>query len=44
MDVGNIVVVVEYDLCVVVGVDWVIDIGLGVGEVGGMIVVEGMFV
>jgi excinuclease ABC subunit A len=41
VDAGNTVIVVEHDLRVVAGCDWVIDIGPGAGEEGGRIVVEG---
>lgn len=43
MDVGNSVIVVEYDMDVVVYVDWIIDFGFGVGDEGGCIVVLGLF-
>lgn len=38
---GNTVIVVEHDMRVVAGSDWVIDIGPGAGEEGGQIVAEG---
>ncbi|MBA2320057.1 MAG: excinuclease ABC subunit UvrA [Deltaproteobacteria bacterium] len=38
---GNTVLVVEHDMRVVAGSDWVIDIGPGAGEEGGRIVAEG---
>ncbi len=38
---GNTVVVVEHDMRVVAGSDWVIDIGPGAGEAGGRVVVAG---
>ncbi len=38
---GNTVVVVEHDMRVVAGSDWVIDMGPGAGEKGGRIVAEG---
>ena len=41
VDAGNTVVVVEHELRVVAGADWVIDIGPGAGEAGGRIVAEG---
>lgn len=41
-DFGNIVIVVEYDEDVICVVDYVIDIGLGVGVYGGEVVVEGL--
>lgn len=40
-DFGNIVIVVEYDEDVIRVVDYVIDIGSGVGVYGGEVVVEG---
>jgi excinuclease ABC subunit A len=41
VDSGNTVIVVEHDMRVVAGSDWVIDIGPGAGEEGGRIVVAG---
>ena len=41
VDAGNTVVVVEHDMRVVVGSDWVIDMGPGPGEEGGLIVAAG---
>jgi len=41
VDAGNTVVVVEHDLRVVAGSDWMIDVGPGAGEEGGHIVAEG---
>jgi excinuclease ABC subunit A len=38
---GNTVIVVEHDMRVVAGSDWVIDIGPGAGEDGGRVVVAG---
>jgi excinuclease ABC subunit A len=38
---GSTVIVVEHDMQVVAGSDWVIDIGPGAGEEGGRLVVEG---
>jgi excinuclease ABC subunit A len=38
---GNTVVVVEHDMDVVTGSDWVIDVGPGAGDEGGKIVVSG---
>ncbi|HEV7705038.1 MAG TPA: excinuclease ABC subunit UvrA, partial [Gemmatimonadaceae bacterium] len=38
---GNTVIVVEHDMRVVAGSDWVIDIGPGAGDEGGHIVAEG---
>lgn len=42
-DLGNIVLVVEYDEDVICEVDYIVDIGLGVGVYGGEIIVEGLF-
>nr|WP_322110879.1 excinuclease ABC subunit UvrA [Steroidobacter gossypii] len=39
---GNTVVVVEHDMRVVAGSDWVIDMGPGAGDEGGSIVVTGV--
>ncbi|MDV9170499.1 excinuclease ABC subunit UvrA [Streptomyces sp. W16] len=41
VDTGNTVVVVEHDMAVVAGADWVIDMGPGGGEEGGRIVAAG---
>jgi len=41
VDAGNTVIVVEHDMRVVAGSDWVIDIGPGAGEEGGQIVASG---
>ncbi len=41
VDAGNTVVVVEHDMRVVAGSDWVIDVGPGAGEEGGRVVAEG---
>ena len=41
VDAGNTVVVVEHDLRVVADADWVIDVGPGAGEQGGVIVAAG---
>ncbi len=38
---GNTVIVVEHDMQVIAGSDWIIDIGPGAGEKGGTIVAEG---
>jgi excinuclease ABC subunit A len=40
-DAGNTVIVVEHDMRVVAGSDWVIDMGPGAGEEGGSVVVAG---
>ena len=37
VDAGNTVIVVEHDMRVVAGSDWVIDVGPGAGEDGGTI-------
>ncbi len=42
VDAGNTVIVVEHDMQVVAGSDWVIDIGPGAGDEGGKIVAEGI--
>jgi excinuclease ABC subunit A len=41
VDAGNTVVVVEHDMHVIAGSDWVIDIGPGAGEEGGCVVAAG---
>ena len=41
VDAGNTVIVVEHDMRVVAGSDWVIDIGPGAGDEGGRVVAEG---
>jgi excinuclease ABC subunit A len=41
VDAGNTVVVVEHDMRVVQGSDWVIDIGPGAGDEGGRVVAAG---
>ena len=41
VDAGNTVVVIEHDMRVVAGSDWVVDIGPGAGDEGGRIVVQG---
>jgi excinuclease ABC subunit A len=41
-DAGNTVVVVEHNMRVVAASDWVIDIGPGAGEDGGMVVASGV--
>ncbi|MBV7529495.1 excinuclease ABC subunit UvrA [Chitinophaga sp. sic0106] len=41
VDAGNTVIVVEHNMRVLAGSDWVIDIGPGAGEEGGMIVAQG---
>ncbi|WP_089320306.1 excinuclease ABC subunit UvrA [Pontibacter ummariensis] len=42
IEAGNTVVVVEHDMRVVAGSDWVLDIGPGAGEEGGMVVAAGI--
>ncbi len=41
VDAGNTVVLVEHDMQVVAGCDWVIDLGPGAGAAGGRILVAG---
>ncbi len=41
VDAGNTVIVVEHDMHVIAGSDWVIDIGPGAGDEGGRIVAAG---
>jgi excinuclease ABC subunit A len=41
VDAGNTVIVVEHDMRVIAGSDWVIDIGPGAGEEGGRVIVAG---
>jgi excinuclease ABC subunit A len=41
VEAGNTVIVVEHDMRVATGSDWVIDMGPGAGEVGGHIVAAG---
>lgn len=41
VDSGNTVIVIEHDMRVVAGSDWVIDIGPGAGDAGGRIVAAG---
>ncbi len=41
VDAGNTVIVVEHDMRVVAGSDWVVDIGPGAGDEGGRIVASG---
>jgi excinuclease ABC subunit A len=41
VDAGNTVIVVEHDMHVVAGSDWVMDIGPGAGDAGGRVVAAG---
>ena len=41
VDAGNTVIVVEHDMHVIAGSDWVIDIGPGAGDEGGKIMAAG---
>ena len=41
VEAGNTVIVVEHDMRVVAGSDWVIDIGPGAGDEGGRVVAAG---
>jgi excinuclease ABC subunit A len=41
VDLGNTVIVIEHDMRVVAGSDWVIDIGPGAGDEGGRVVASG---
>jgi excinuclease ABC subunit A len=41
VDAGNTVIVVEHDMRVVAGSDWIIDMGPGAGDEGGRVVVVG---
>jgi excinuclease ABC subunit A len=42
VDAGNTVIVVEHEMRVVAGSDWVIDMGPGAGEDGGRVVASGV--
>ncbi|WP_433961771.1 hypothetical protein [Deinococcus sonorensis] len=41
VDAGHTVITVEHDMQLVVGSDWVIDVGPGAGDEGGRIVAQG---
>jgi excinuclease ABC subunit A len=41
VDAGNTVIVVEHEMTVIKGSDWVIDVGPGAGDEGGRVVVSG---
>lgn len=41
VDLGNTVILVEHDMRVVAGADWVVDMGPGAGDEGGAIVAQG---
>ena len=41
VEAGNTVIVVEHEMRVVAGSDWVIDIGPGAGDEGGRVVAAG---
>jgi len=41
VEAGNTVIVVEHDMRVVAGSDWVIDMGPGAGDEGGRVVAAG---
>jgi len=41
VDAGNTVIIVEHDMRVVAGSDWIIDMGPGAGDEGGRVVVVG---
>jgi excinuclease ABC subunit A len=41
VEAGNTVIVVEHEMRIVAGSDWVIDIGPGAGEEGGHVVAAG---
>ena len=41
VDAGNTVIMVEHDMQVASNSDWIIDIGPGAGDEGGLIVAEG---
>src|SRR4029077_20426353 len=41
VDAGNTVIVVEHDMRIIAGSDWVIDMGPGAGDEGGRVVAAG---
>lgn len=41
-DIGNMLIVVEYDEDMMLVVDYIIDIGLGVGIYGGIVMLQGI--
>lgn len=41
VEAGNTVIVVEHNMRVVAGADWVMDIGPGAGEKGGKVIAQG---
>ena len=41
VDAGNTVIVVEHDMHVIAGSDWIVDMGPGAGDEGGRVVVSG---
>jgi excinuclease ABC subunit A len=41
IDAGNTVIMVEHDMQVASSSDWVIDIGPGAGDEGGLVVAQG---
>jgi excinuclease ABC subunit A len=41
VDAGNTVIVIEHDMQVVAGSDWLIDIGPGAGDEGGQVIAAG---
>ena len=42
VDSGNTVIVVEHEMRMVAGSDWVVDMGPGAGEEGGRVVAAGL--
>ncbi|MGE6439811.1 hypothetical protein ACQKDA_14445, partial [Psychrobacter sp. NPDC078370] len=41
VDAGNTVIMVEHDMQVASNSDWIIDIGPGAGDAGGVIIAQG---